>query len=62
MFGQDVVDTVKEHYTDDFVTAHLEVPGEMFQIAMEKSLQGKGTVGSTSDILNFISQKATEFA
>jgi len=62
MFGQDVVDTVKEHYADVFVTAHLEVPGEMFQIAMEKSLEGKGTVGSTSDILTFISKKVAEVA
>lgn len=57
MFGNEVVNTVKQSYDDAFVTAHLEVPGEMFQIAIEKSLEGKGTVGSTSDILNFISEK-----
>jgi quinolinate synthase len=57
MFGNEVVNTVKQNYNDAFVTAHLEVPGEMFQIAMEKSLEGRGTVGSTSDILNFISKK-----
>jgi len=57
MFGNEVVKTVKESYEDAYVTAHLEVPGEMFEIAMEKSLDGKGVVGSTSDILNFISKK-----
>lgn len=62
MFGADVVETVRTEYEDAFVTAHLEVPGEMFQIAMEKSLSGKGTVGSTSDILNFISQKVGDAA
>lgn len=57
MFGNEVVNTVRENYTDAFVTAHLEVPGEMFEIAMEKSLHGQGVVGSTSDILKFISTK-----
>eukprot|EP00543_Licmophora_paradoxa_P007574 CAMPEP_0202454448 /NCGR_PEP_ID=MMETSP1360-20130828/12178_1 /ASSEMBLY_ACC=CAM_ASM_000848 /TAXON_ID=515479 /ORGANISM="Licmophora paradoxa, Strain CCMP2313" /LENGTH=335 /DNA_ID=CAMNT_0049073763 /DNA_START=53 /DNA_END=1060 /DNA_ORIENTATION=- len=60
MFGNEVVDTVRTHYQDAFVTAHLEVPGEMFQIAMEKSLHGNGTTGSTSDILQFISKKVNE--
>jgi len=62
MFGNEVVKTVKQSYDDAFVTAHLEVPGEMFQIAMEKSLDGKGVVGSTSDILGFISKKVAEAA
>lgn len=57
MFGNEVVNTVKQNYDDAFVTAHLEVPGEMFEIAMEKSLDGKGVVGSTSDILQFISKQ-----
>lgn len=57
MFGNEVVNTVKDKYDDAYVTAHLEVPGEMFQIAMEKSLIDKGVVGSTSDILKFISRK-----
>lgn len=60
MFGNEVVSTVKDNYDDAFVTAHLEVPGEMFQIAMEKSLVDKGVVGSTSDILKFISGKVSE--
>ena len=57
MFGSDVVDTIRTHYDDAYVTAHLEVPGEMFEIAMEKSLEGRGGVGSTSYILKFISSK-----
>lgn len=60
MFGNEVVKTVKENYDDAYVTAHLEVPGEMFEIAMEKSLDDKGVVGSTSDILKFISRKIAE--
>lgn len=62
MFGGQVVDTVKKNYNDTFVTAHLEVPGEMFEIAMQKSLQGQGVVGSTSDILNFVTKKVQESA
>lgn len=60
MFGNEVVNTVKEDYDDAYVTAHLEVPGEMFGIAMEKSLDDKGVVGSTSDILKFISHKVAK--
>jgi len=60
MFGNEVVKTVKNYYDDAYVTAHLEVPGEMFEIAMDKSLEGKGVVGSTSDILGFISEKVRE--
>jgi len=62
MFGNDVVDMVEENYNDDntFITAHLEVPSEMFHIAMKKSLYDNGVVGSTSDILNFISKKVKE--
>lgn len=62
MFGAQVVQTVRESYDDCFMTAHLEVPGEMFEIAMEKSLQGRGVVGSTSDILYFITKKVQEAA
>jgi quinolinate synthase len=62
MFGQSVVDTVNSVYGDAYVTAHLEVPGEMFQIALQKSLQDEGVVGSTSNILNFIERKVEEAA
>ncbi|KAL3800995.1 hypothetical protein ACHAWO_007104 [Cyclotella atomus] len=62
MFGQSVVDTVNSQYGDAYVTAHLEVPGEMFQIALQKSLRDEGVVGSTSNILNFIERKVQEAA
>ncbi|KAL3790746.1 hypothetical protein HJC23_010025 [Cyclotella cryptica] len=62
MFGQSVVDTVAKSYSDAYVTAHLEVPGEMFQIALQKSLSDEGVVGSTSNILNFIERKVEEAA
>merc|ERR1711983_170911 len=62
MFGNDVVNMVKYYYEDAYITAHLEVPSEMFRIAMEKSLHDMGVVGSTSDILNFISKKVQEHA
>lgn len=62
MFGSEVVQTVTEKYSDSYMTAHLEVPGEMFEIAMAKSLEDKGVVGSTSDILRFISRMVYEAA
>lgn len=65
MFGAEVVDMVKESYYGEpntFITAHLEVPGEMFEIAMTKSLTDEGVVGSTSDILAFITRKVREAA
>jgi len=62
MFGQSVVDTVLSDYPDAYVTAHLEVPGEMFQIGLRKSLDDEGVVGSTSNILNFIERKVEEAA
>jgi quinolinate synthase len=62
MFGAHVVDTVMEHYADAYVTAHLEVPGEMFEIALHASLSDRGVVGSTSDILHFIARKVREAA
>lgn len=60
IFGSDVVRRIKEQYVqgrpedDAFVTAHLEVPGEMFQLAVKAQAEGRGVVGATSDILNFI--------
>ena len=62
MFGHSVVETVLNDYDDAYVTAHLEVPGEMFQIALRKSLADEGVVGSTSNILNFIERKVEEAA
>jgi quinolinate synthase len=63
MFGSQVVQTVKQNYFHQphtYMTAHLEVPGEMFDIAMTKSLDDQGVVGSTSDILKFITRKVQE--
>ena len=57
-----MVDTVNNDYADAYVTAHLEVPGEMFQIALRKSLDDEGVVGSTSNILNFIERKVEDAA
>lgn len=54
MFGAEVVDKVRREYADAYHTAHLEVPGEMFALAAEAAREGRGVVGSTSNILNFI--------
>jgi quinolinate synthase len=60
MFGREVVDLVREHYSDVFVTAHLEVPGEMFALGLEAQREGNGVVGSTSNILAFVLGKVDE--
>ena len=60
MFGKEVVRVATTAYPDAFVTAHLEVPGEMFDIALQKSFHDEGVVGSTSDILRFISNKVAQ--
>ncbi len=60
MFGREVVDLVREHYADVFVTAHLEVPGEMFELGLKAQREGKGVVGSTSNILAFVLGKVDE--
>ncbi|MEM7433782.1 MAG: quinolinate synthase NadA [Myxococcota bacterium] len=60
MFGQEVVDTVREEYPDAFVTAHLEVPGEMFALGLRAQREGEGVVGSTSNILSFVLGKVDE--
>ncbi len=44
------------------MTAHLKVPGEMFRIALRKSLSDRGVVVSTSNILGFIERKVGEVA
>lgn len=54
MFGAEVVQQVEQSYPDAYVTAHLEVPGEMFALGLERQRRGAGVVGSTSDILTFI--------
>lgn len=60
MFGQAVVEQVQRDYPDAFVTAHLEVPGEMFALGFAAQRQGRGVVGSTSNILGFIAGKVDE--
>ncbi|MFO0711605.1 MAG: quinolinate synthase NadA [Sandaracinus sp.] len=62
MFGAEVADRVRTHYGHAFVTAHLEVPGEMFELALAARGEGRGVVGSTSDILTFITKKIGEAA
>lgn len=60
MFGAEVAERVRRDYADDYVTAHLEVPGEMFGVALERQRDGRGVVGSTSNILAFITRKVEE--
>ena len=62
VFNEGVVETLKEKYPNAYMSAHLEVPGDMFQVAMEASLTDDGVVGSTSDILNFITKKVKQVA
>lgn len=54
MFGDSVVQRAREQHPNAYYTAHFEVPGEMFELAMEAQRNGKGVVGSTSGILDFI--------
>ena len=45
-------------YNDALLTAHFEVPGEMFTLAMEaRAARDGGVVGSTQNILDFIAAK-----
>ncbi len=58
MFGDQVAQQVREDYADAFVSAHLEVPGEMFEVALERQRAADaGVAGSTSNILAFIERK-----
>ncbi|KAF0696628.1 Aste57867_12609 [Aphanomyces stellatus] len=60
MFGDKVTKRVRDEYSDVYTTAHFEVPGEMFTLAMEAQNEGRGVVGSTSNILNFIKDKTKQ--
>lgn len=60
MFGGAVCSAVREAYGDAYLTAHFEVPGEMFTLAMEAKSRGMGVVGSTQNILDFITAKIDE--
>jgi quinolinate synthase len=57
LFGAEVAERVRREHAGDFLTAHLEVPGEMFELALAASRVGRGVVGSTSNILEFIGEK-----
>ena len=58
VFGGQVAEAVRLGYSGDaYLTAHFEVPGEMFALAMEARARGSGVVGSTSNILDFIGEK-----
>lgn len=54
MFGAQVVAKLERDYADVDITAHLEVPGEMFALALRAQQQGRGVVGSTADILRHV--------
>lgn len=60
LFGDEVVRRVRSEEPDALITAHLEVPGEMFELALEARASDRGAVGSTSDILKFVSRKVKE--
>ncbi|KAF5743718.1 quinolinate synthase chloroplastic [Tripterygium wilfordii] len=60
LFGHEVVKKIEDMYCDAYLTAHLEVPGEMFSLAMEARRRGMGVVGSTSNILDFIKERVKE--
>jgi len=60
IFGGEVCEIVREAYSDAYLTAHFEVPGEMFTLAMEAKGRGMGVVGSTSNILDFIALKVSD--
>lgn len=62
MFGAEVAERVQRDYADAFVTAHLEVPGEMFELGLAAQNAGRGVVGSTADILGFIRRRVSEAA
>lgn len=60
VFGGETCDLVRRRYPDAYVTAHFEVPGEMFTLALQAQEQrGMGVVGSTSNILGFIADKVS---
>jgi quinolinate synthase len=59
MFGSELVCEVAALYEAEpiDVTAHLEVPSEMFELALRASREGRGVVGSTSDILDHVRRR-----
>jgi quinolinate synthase len=57
IFGGEACEVVRAAYGDAYLTAHFEVPGDMFTLAMAARARGMGVVGSTSNILDFIAAK-----
>lgn len=60
LFGAGVASALKAGYSDAFITAHFEVPGELFGLAMAARARGMGAVGSTQNILDFILARTDE--
>ena len=60
LFGGEVCNLVRQGYSDAYIAAHFEVPGEMFTLAMEARTRGMGVVGSTQNILDFIAARLEE--
>ncbi|MEZ4454672.1 MAG: quinolinate synthase NadA [Nannocystaceae bacterium] len=60
LFGAAVTEAIERDYPDAHITAHLEVPGEMFAAALRARDRGRGVVGSTSDILGYIRERVIE--
>jgi len=54
LFGESVAKRIETEYAEDLWTAHLEVPSAMFGLALRAMQEGRGVVGSTSDILDFV--------
>ena len=57
LFGAEVAARIDQDYgrdSDVDITAHLEVPGEMFTLALQAQREGRGVVGSTKNILDHI--------
>ncbi len=54
LFGESVARRIEAEYAADLWTAHLEVPSAMFGLALRAMQEGRGVVGSTSDILDFV--------
>jgi quinolinate synthase len=62
MFGADVAHRIARDHEGAYVTAHFEVPGEMFALGLAAEERGAGVVGSTSNILSFIEATMAEAA
>jgi quinolinate synthase len=62
LFGEEVVAQARRDHPDALITAHLEVPGEMFGLALAAQREGRGVVGSTSNLLQFLLQQVEQAA